>query len=833
MSVVSWSLAKTRRQHLTLSLLLLFCCIISVSWVHSNDYDISSTFETFRVAPSQNPPESQPVPSTKSPPGTGSSSSPFANLLGYVKPGKEHTYHHGFPTATRAELSIKPIVYVFPQFYPIPENDKFWGVNFTEWVNVKKLTVNSWGTEIIRPAEEVGYYNLLDLSTRKRWTETMKKSRYGPANSITLLQQLTMSCLCAYRIHGIAYHHYWFGYPVMDGIFKALLEDGHPDMPFMLSWANEPWTVRWDGIDAAKGDGTLLAQDYGGLGDWRRHYDWMLPLFKHPNYIRVNGKVQMMIYSSGHMGDKGKQMLEAWRIWASEDPAIGGMDVIETKTGNDDPETRGQTDAVSEFAPRTGTSLDATTWPAIGRTHRIYHRGAMVAWDNTPRHANNGGGTTVAFSHPRLWKGEFSLRAFSQAKETQIPWHSNVPHRRGLTDSRLATLIEHFRRIKSDPNPLGEDNFFFINAFNEWGEGNALEPSVQWGDGFIRALDEAMDYADEQITWRPHLLEQNARFAKEVEDDTGEVDVCVIIRDFNPTRPWQEPWTLSQTLDSLRKMHNERWRGVVVNVHPAGNLHSLDITLLHHQDARIVSAAAPDDVLKEAGENKAAKVTDWVIEHLDTISPSCGRAKFMLITDATNRYEPDTFNGTDKWRGHIVGLNFESRESMDFASAAHAGNFSWDQRCDRFKDSTTQTCRAMAADAEILDLGAALIDMKRWRDESIQLFQPDSIHGGGAEILRKLAQSKESPWTWITPTADPSISCHLLHAGSLTTCIRSGRMWVDFPDNASLHSGCYSGMQLQMTYRGPKIPERYDYIRFKEDPSCVRLSQEAHVIFTS
>lgn len=77
----------------------------------------------------------------------------------------------------RPEYSIKPLAYVFPQFHPIPENDKFWGENFTEWDFVQKMDINKYGLDILLPTEEVGYYNLLDLSVRQRWTDTIRNSR--------------------------------------------------------------------------------------------------------------------------------------------------------------------------------------------------------------------------------------------------------------------------------------------------------------------------------------------------------------------------------------------------------------------------------------------------------------------------------------------------------------------------------------------------------------------------------------------------------------------------------------------------------------------------------
>lgn len=121
-------------------------------------------------------------------------------------------------SAADKAFSVKPMAYVFPQFHSIPENDEFWSANFTEWTNVKKVTVNEWGVEIQQPTDEIGYYNLLDYSTRARYARHARDS----------------------GLHGFVYHHYWFGRPVMEKVLTAMLKDGQPDMPFILNWANEP-----------------------------------------------------------------------------------------------------------------------------------------------------------------------------------------------------------------------------------------------------------------------------------------------------------------------------------------------------------------------------------------------------------------------------------------------------------------------------------------------------------------------------------------------------------------------------------------------------------------
>jgi hypothetical protein len=38
-----------------------------------------------------------------------------------------------------------------------------------------------------------------------------------------------------------------------------------------------------------------------------------------------------------------------------------------------------------------------------------------------------------------------------------------------------------------------DDNLILIKAWNEWGEGNYMEPDLQYGHGYINALKEAID----------------------------------------------------------------------------------------------------------------------------------------------------------------------------------------------------------------------------------------------------------------------------------------------------------------------------------------------------
>lgn len=131
-----------------------------------------------------------------------------------IKPAKYSPREELKTSESTSGQSLKVLTYVFPQFHPIPENDKAWGVNFTEWTYVQPLKKNAIGLDVLQPAPEVGYYNLLDYETRLRQGKLIKEM----------------------GIHGAIFHHYWFGKPVMDGVLNKMLADGEPSVPFVLSW---------------------------------------------------------------------------------------------------------------------------------------------------------------------------------------------------------------------------------------------------------------------------------------------------------------------------------------------------------------------------------------------------------------------------------------------------------------------------------------------------------------------------------------------------------------------------------------------------------------------
>lgn len=355
--------------------------------------------------------------------------------------------------------TLRAIAIYLPQFHPIPENDKWWGTGFTEWRNVTNARPLFPGHYQPHLPADLGFYDLRLAEARKDQADLAR----------------------AHGIHGFCYWHYWFGgRRILERPFEEVLQSGQPDFPFCLAWANENWTRRWDGEDKE----VLLQQNYS-LEDDQAHIDHLLPAFKDPRYIRVNGKPLFLVYRINSFPDPAATA-RLWRAAAVQAglPGLYLCTITSLPEIHFDPARIGF-DAAVEFQPDWGTLppresySEEKSWlrflprhqAAIRayRSHFIRSYGEMVqammdkerpeyklfpgvtpGWDNSPRRKAD----AIIFrgSEPELY-GRWLRHAVNQS----------------------------LRRFE------GEERLVFINAWNEWAEGNHLEPDLKWG---LRYLEE-------------------------------------------------------------------------------------------------------------------------------------------------------------------------------------------------------------------------------------------------------------------------------------------------------------------------------------------------------
>ena len=350
---------------------------------------------------------------------------------------------------------IRAIAFVLPQFHPIPENDEWWGKGFTEWTNVAKAKPLFKGHYQPHLPTDLGYYDLRLAEARKAQAELAK----------------------AYGIYGFCYYHYWFnGKRLLNQPVDGILELGEPDMPFMLCWANENWTRRWDGKD----DEILIKQKYSNEDDIA-HIRWLCThVFNDERYIKVNGCPIFMIYRQDLFPDI-KKTAEIWREIAEKEFGYKGLYlcVAESFNRNVNP-SQIDFDALVEFSPhavikyrlsnRRGIfnklglkkkeALDLRDFKrgvmdCINRAVPSYkfYRSVTPNWDNTPR------------------KGSQGIVGVGSSPELYEQW--------------LKHIVKEFVPFSE------EENFVFINALNEWAEGNHLEPCIKYGLSYFEATANA------------------------------------------------------------------------------------------------------------------------------------------------------------------------------------------------------------------------------------------------------------------------------------------------------------------------------------------------------
>jgi hypothetical protein len=361
------------------------------------------------------------------------------------------------PASPKARL----IAFYLPQFHPIPENDEWWGKGFTEWSNVARARPLFRGHYQPHLPADLGFYDLRLPETRQAQADLARE----------------------YGIHGFCYYHYWFnGKRLLERPFAEVLASGKPDFPFCLCWANENWTRRWDGHD----EEVLVAQEYCEEDD-KEHIRWLIDAFRDKRYITVKGKPLYLVYRSHGIPDP----LRTTSIWREEAQRMGIGElflcaVASCAEDQGDPTGRGF-DAAVEFQP---------DWLNLGLplrrgTHDVHDYSLIIE-------------RMLRKRSPPYRRFPCVTPSWDNAARRQV----GAVILKGSTPALYQQWLTAVLRASKPGNP--DENLVFINAWNEWGEGNHLEPCQRWGRGYLEATRRAIDNADEPALPVPERLEERS-----------------------------------------------------------------------------------------------------------------------------------------------------------------------------------------------------------------------------------------------------------------------------------------------------------------------------------
>lgn len=352
---------------------------------------------------------------------------------------------------------LKTIAVYLPQYYENEYNNKWWGKGFTDWTAVKKANPCFDGHKQPKIPIKNNYYDLLDKNTLIEQSKLMKK----------------------YGVYGLCFYHYYFkdGVKVLEKPAENLLQNRDIDIPFCFSWASEKWIRTWsnfygnvwgekfDKDEEQIGNGVLLEQDFGTEKEWKEHFEYLLPFFLDERYIRIDGKPVFVFYHAEQVFCI-KEMLKYWNTLALKNGLEGLYIIGAGVTGG-----------------RSGFDAAFISEPTRSRKE-LLKKGLYTI--------KNG---VTCFKYEDFVSEVLTSNVFLGTKTyfCGVPGYDTTPRRGTNGECFLDNSSELFKKMMDGLYKKSIDNgneYLFINAWNEWGEGMYLEPDEENGYSFLEVIKE-------------------------------------------------------------------------------------------------------------------------------------------------------------------------------------------------------------------------------------------------------------------------------------------------------------------------------------------------------
>ena len=368
-----------------------------------------------------------------------------------------------------------------PQYHPIPENDEWWGKGFTEWTNVAKAKPLFKGHYQPRIPADLGFYDLRLPEVREQQAELAREA----------------------GLEGFCYYHYWFGNgkQLLQRPFEEVLASGKPDFPFCLCWANHDWTNKtWQKGSNFRKDSMIMQMHYS-KEDHIRHFNYVLKAFQDSRYITVDGKPLFAVWEPRAIPEC-RQFIDLWQQMAREN-GLKGIHFV------------GQTDNTGK-----AISGEKANYYSANLTKEYYQSVLDLGFDAVMSQGYRRAVAIVQGRAKMMWK-LFTFNSFlpSYSKidytrlmsnyyveedgwenvyPTLLPQWDRTPRAGAKTEILTGSDPEKFQKtieqaIHTINKKQPEHQILFLKAWNEWGEGDYVEPDQKYGHGWLQAIMNAID----------------------------------------------------------------------------------------------------------------------------------------------------------------------------------------------------------------------------------------------------------------------------------------------------------------------------------------------------
>ena len=375
------------------------------------------------------------------------------------------------------------IAFYLPQFHPIPENDKWWGKGFTEWTNVGKAKPLFKGHYQPRVPADLGYYDLRMPEVREAQADMAREA----------------------GIEGFCYWHYWFGNDKMllERPFKEVLESGNPDFPFCLGWANHSWTNKTWEVGTKKVKEDFLMQMHYSVEDYIKHFDYVLPAFKDKRYICVDGKPLFLIFRPLDIPSV-KEFIDLWQQKAKDNGLKGihfvgispSIDVDNQKTIDIlRRKVKSQGDVL--YPKLFDSGFDAVNSRGVFRAELL----ARSLFNIVKRYV-----LRVLFNHfvlAKMPQREINKFLYDEYDKLENVYPTLLPNwdRSARSGKKARIYVDSTPKVFKEQlitalDLLKDKNFehkiLFLQSWNEWAEGNYVEPDLKYGRGFLDVIKDCI-----------------------------------------------------------------------------------------------------------------------------------------------------------------------------------------------------------------------------------------------------------------------------------------------------------------------------------------------------
>jgi hypothetical protein len=248
-----------------------------------------------------------------------------------------------------------------------------------------------------------------------------------------------------------------------------------------------------------------MQQQYLGEKDYTEHFYAMLPAFKDHRYITVDGKPLFAIFDPYGFKDVA-HFIQTWRKLAAENGLSGFYFVA--MCNNTSTLKRKENGELKRVMPNLSSSsevyndLFALGFDALNSFGKS--RGEMLALGKFMRtaqyiaHQKISWLPALKYDFRKVTKHFFAPEdSWENVFPTIMPQWDRTPRAGNYEGVYVNATPENFKKHIADALRIIQDKeeehkILFLRSWNEWGEGNYVEPDLKYGHGFLDAIKDTI-----------------------------------------------------------------------------------------------------------------------------------------------------------------------------------------------------------------------------------------------------------------------------------------------------------------------------------------------------